>query len=165
MSKVEIRDMKLGDAKWFLEIFNDPKFYFRKYRPQTLAEEKTWIKKQSTNRKKNIEWNYTIRYDKTIVWVIGIKIYQHRKYCWEIGYFIAPSYQWKWIATKSVALLEKGLVKKLGLKRIEILTRTKNITSQKVALHNHYKKEWILKKVFLMQDGNMQDAYIFAKTF
>jgi len=165
MKKVEIRYVQLRDAKDFLEIFNDPKFYFRKYRPQTLTEEKTRIRKQSENRKKNIERNYTILYGQKIVWVIGIKIYQHRRYCWEIGYIISTKFQWKWIATKAVALIEKELVAKLWLKRIEIIMKPKNMASQRVAIHNKYKKEWLMKKIFMMKDCSMQDAYLFAKTF
>ena len=165
MDRIGIRNLQLRDAKYFLEIFNDPKFYFWKYRPKTLAEEKAWIKKQTEYRKENIERNYTILYDKKIVWVIGIKIYQHRKYCWEIGYIISTKFQWKWIATKAVALLEKEVVKKLWLKRIEIITRPKNLASQHVAIHNKYTKEWLLKKIFMMKDGSMQDAYLFAKIF
>ena len=97
--------------------------------------------------------------------MIDIKIYQHRKYCGELWYIINTKFQWKWIATKAVSLIENDVVKKLWIKRIEILTRPKNIVSQKIALHNNYKKEWLLKKVFMMKDGSFEDAYLYAKTF
>jgi hypothetical protein len=67
MENIKIRDVQLSDAPYLLEIFDDPRLHFWKSIPKTLKEEKIWIKQQSAYRRKNIERNYSIVYNKQIV--------------------------------------------------------------------------------------------------
>jgi len=70
MENLKIRDILINDAKYFLDICNNPKFYFWKQLPRTIKEEQSWIKKQAKLKKQNKEIHYSILYDNDIVGVI-----------------------------------------------------------------------------------------------
>jgi hypothetical protein len=67
MDVIEIKKIKLIDTKGIFDIFADPKFYFWKHRPSSLAEERVRIKQQQLLRKENKERTYTIFWNKKIV--------------------------------------------------------------------------------------------------
>jgi len=164
MPKIKIRYQQVKDAKRFFEILNNPNFIYLEIKVKSLAEEKEWLAKNLDRRKNNYEWNYTILYGGKVVGAIGFKINQFRKYIGEIGYFIDEKYWGKGIASQAVKLIEKEGFKKLGLKRMEILMRPENKSSEKVAIKNGYKKEGLLKKCLKDKAGKLRDAWIYAKT-
>ena len=61
---ISIRYLRQSDAKYFLNMFDNPKFYFWKHRPTTLKEEKERIRLQSNLRKEHKERNNIIEQEK-----------------------------------------------------------------------------------------------------
>ncbi len=161
--KINLRKIKISDAKEFYRILNNENFVFFNSQPKTIKEEKEYLKSLKEQEKNNFSYNFAIIYNKKIAGGCGIKIDQHRPFIGEIGYFVDEKYWGKGMATQAVKLLEKFAFNKLGLKRLVILMALKNVGSKKVAIKNGYKKEGILKKAIKVK-GKFLDAYIFAKT-
>ena len=162
MKKVEIRFVRVSDAKRFYEMLNNPNFIYFATKPKSVEAEKKWLKESSQKRKKKIEYNFTILYDNQIAGGAGIKIGRRQNHIGELGYFVDEQFWSKGIATKTVKLLEKYSFQKLGLKRIEIRMYPKNKASVKVAIKAGYKKEGLLKKDF-NANGKLRDSYLYAK--
>lgn len=162
MSKIQIRNQRISDAKRFYEILNNPNFIFFRVEPKSIEEEIKFLRQNAEKRRKNISHNYSILYANKLIGGCGISINQHRKYIGEIGYFIDEKYWGKGIATRAVKLLEKIGFNKLGLKRIEILMDIKNVASRRVAIKCGYKKEGIMKKA-VKNRGKLRDVYLYAK--
>jgi [ribosomal protein S5]-alanine N-acetyltransferase len=162
MPNIKLRYQQIKDAKTFYEILSNPNFtYFTK--PKSLTAEKKWLAENPKKRKNNTEWNYSIIYNGKVAGAIGIRIDQHSKFIGEIGYFVHEKYWGKGIATKAVNLAEKIGFNKLGIKRMELVTRIENKASIKVAKKCRYKKEGLCRKI--IEDGNkkLHDGYLFAK--
>jgi ribosomal-protein-alanine N-acetyltransferase len=162
MVRIELRKQRVSDAKRFYEILNNPNFLYFPAKPQSLEEEKEFLRKNSEKRKKNIEYNFAIMYEKDVIGAIGIKIDQHRTYIGEIGYFVDETYWRKGIATEAVKLAERIGFQELGLTRIEILMDIENTASEKVAIKAGYFKEGLLKGKLKNGDA-YRDAFLYAK--
>lgn len=162
MPKIEIRPQKVSDAKRFFEILKNPNFKFLTTEVKSIDDEIKFLKQNPEKRKRNIEHNYSILYDKFVVGYCGIKINQQRNFIGEIGYFIDEKFWGKGIATQAVKKLEIVGFSKLGLKRIEIIMDIKHKVSEKVTLKCGYKKEGIMKKS-LKNKNYYFDAYLYAK--
>jgi ribosomal-protein-alanine N-acetyltransferase len=163
MPKITIRYQQVRDAQKFFDILSNPKFIYFPVRVQSVAAEASWLKSITEKRKNNIQWNYTILSDGQVVGGIGLKINYFRPYIGEIGYFIDEKYWGRGIATAAVKLIEKEGFGQIGLSRIEILMRPENKASAKVAIKNKYKREGRLKKIIKDQQGQMRDAWLYAK--
>lgn len=161
MGKLELRYQRVGDAKKFYEILNNPNFLYFSAKPKSIEEEKEFLKGTQQKRRNNFEHNFTILYNKKIVGGCGIKINQHRKHIGEIGYFLDYDYWGKGIATKIVRILE-GKGKKIGVKRFEIYVFPKNKSSVKVALKNKYEKEALVKKSHFLK-GKLVNMELYVK--
>ena len=162
MPKVELRPQRVSDAKRFFAILHNSGFRFFTPGPKTLEEEKKFLRKNAEKRRKNIEHNYTIFYDKSVVGGCGIKIDQHRPYNGEIGYFVDKACWGKGIATRAVRMLERVGFRELKLHRIEIIMNPKNRASIRVAEKAGYKREARLKEK-LKSRGRFEDVYLYAK--
>ena len=160
--RIELRYQRVTDAKIFFDILKNPNFKYFNVCPKDVESEKEFLKQNIDKRNKNLEYNYSILYDKKLVGACGIKINQHRTYIGEIGYFLDEEFWSKGIVTKAVKLLEKIGFKKMGLKRIEIIMNPKNIGSEKVAIKCGYKKEGLMKKI-IKDKNRYYDAYLYAK--
>ncbi|MFA6105452.1 MAG: GNAT family N-acetyltransferase [Patescibacteria group bacterium] len=161
---ITIRLQKISDAKRFFEILKNPNFIYWDIRPKTIKDEEKWLRKNPERRRKNSEFNYSIIHIGEIVGAVGVKINSGRPHIGEIGYFLDEKYWGQGITTTAVKLLETICLKKLKLKRLEIVMQPGNKASEKVAIKCGYKKEGLLKKLLKHQDGKYHDSYMYAKT-
>ncbi|HOF34563.1 MAG TPA: GNAT family protein [Spirochaetota bacterium] len=161
MKKISIRLQRVNDAQRFCEILNNKNFIYFSIKP-SLEEERKYLSQNSKKRKKNIEHNYTIIYDKKIAGAVGIKINQHSQHVGEIGYFIDENFWNKGIASCAVKLIEQIGFNELNLERIEIMMIPDNIGSVRVAEKCNYKREGLLSNR-IFNDGKYHDAYLYAK--
>jgi len=163
MWKIEIRLQEISEAKRFYEILSNPNFIYFSANPKSVEDEENWLKESYKSLADWSQYNYTVLYDGEIAGWIWVKINAHRKYIGEIWYFIDEKFWWKGITTEAVKLLEKKCFSDLKLERIEIVMQPENIASEKVAIKAGYIKEWLLKKVLKDREGNLKDAYLYAK--
>lgn len=162
LPKITIRNQHVFDAKRFFNIFQSSDFAFLPIKVDSVEEERRFLKKNKSKRKRNFEYNFTILSDNIVVGAVGVKINQHYPHIGEIGYFVEEQYWGKEIAPKAVKLIETFAFNKLKLIRLEILINTKNKASIRVAEKSGYKKESVLK-ARLPQDNSFQDAILFSK--
>lgn len=162
MPKITLRYPLISDAARFFEILCNPNFIYFNVPISSVAEEEEYIKGCEEKRKRNFEYNYSIVYNNNLVGGCGIKIDQHRNFIGEIGYFVAEEFWGKGIATEAVKLMEKIAFKELKLKRVEILMKTENKASEKVAIKNGYVKEGIKRKA-VKNRNQYFDVYLYAK--
>lgn len=161
---VQIRLQELGDAKRLYEILSNPNFTYFSSTPQSVKDEIKWLKNSFKELQKGISYNYAITLDGELVGGIGVKIFHHRKYIGEIGYFLEEKHWGKGIMVQAVKLLEEKCFNELGLTRLEAIMQPKNKASESVVIKSGFKKEGLLSKVIKDRDGNLKDVYLYAKT-
>jgi len=160
--QVEIRPQRVTDAKDFYDILSDPKLHNFPVHPESVEIEKEFLRLNAEKRKKNLEYNFAVIYDKRLIGAVGVMVDQFRKYIGEIGYFLDSKYWGKGIAGEAVKLIEKFAFNRLKLKRLEILIETTNRASERVAIKCGYKKEGVLRGK-LLNKGNYFDGFLYAK--
>ncbi|MFT4343865.1 MAG: GNAT family N-acetyltransferase [Candidatus Woesearchaeota archaeon] len=158
---ITLRRHKLSDAKRFYEILTNPNFTYFSPKPKSVEEEYAFLKKLKGKWKEGIQRDYAIIHNTKVIGGCGLKFDIHRKFCAEVGYFVDEAYWGNGIAGKVVSLLEKE-AKKLGIKRMTLITHTKNRASIRVAEKAGYKREGKMKDAIEHKKG-FHDAYLFAK--
>jgi len=162
MAKIELRYQRISDAKIFYRILSNPNFIYFGQCPTSVEDELSFLKKNKGKRKLNLEHNFSILYNGSLVGGCGVKIDCHRNFSGEIGYFLDEAFWGKGITSIAVKLLEKICFEKLKLKRITILMDPRNIPSEKVAIKCGYYKEGTMKNVLHGKQG-YHDAHLYAK--
>ena len=89
--KIKIRPQRVKDAKRFFEILSNQKFIYLPAKPNTIEEEKKFLRLNAEKRKKNSELNFSIFYDEFHVGGIGVRIDPFRTYIGEIGFFLTKN--------------------------------------------------------------------------
>lgn len=162
MKQLRIRYQQIGDAGRFFQILSCPDFVYFDANPESVAEERRFLRGSREKRLAGIEHNFTILLGDRIVGAVGIKIDQSRKYIGEIGYFVDRDYWGRGIACEAVALAEDIGFGKLGLRRLELVTLEGNAASIRVAEKCGYVREGV-QRGKLVHGGNHVDAVLFAK--
>ncbi len=162
-NKVTIRFQQVGDAKRFVEILNNPNFIYFPAKPESIEEEKRFLRRNPQLRERKEQFNFTVLLDGKVIGATGVHLEPRRPYCSEIGYFVDEAYWGRGIAVEVVRLIENFAFEELGVVRIEINMVKKNIASERVAIKCGYRKEGIGRKK-LMLNGEYLDCYVYSKT-
>jgi ribosomal-protein-alanine N-acetyltransferase len=160
--KVEIRPQRVYDAKRFFEILSNPQFKYFPAKPNTVEEERKFLRLNRDKLKTKTEFNFSIICDEKHVGGIGVRIDQHRTYIGEIGFFIDEHYWGKGIAFVALEQLEEFVTSNLQISRIEIRMAKENRASQKIAMKSGYKKEGVLRQMLFVED-KWYDCYLYSK--
>ncbi len=84
-------------------------------------------------------------------------------YLFEIGYRIKPSERRKGYTTEAARLLVDYLfTTKKDIERIESITDTENVPSQRVLEKNGFKREGELRKRFFNKNGKYRNEYMYS---
>ena len=162
MQGLSIRYQQIGDAKRFYEILTHPDFIYFSANPESIEDEKRFLRMNKNLRLANISHNYTILLKNEIVGAIGVKIDQHRIWIGEVGYFVDRAFWGKGIAPAALQLVEPICFNNLGIERLELITMKENTASIRVAIKAGYIKEGIQKHKLPFK-GKFADVYLFAK--
>ena len=162
MKTVQIRAQRVADAKRFFDILSHPDFADFGVRPASVEDERAFLRLNREKRRRGIEFNFAVTLDKRVVGAIGLKIDQQRRHIGEMGYFMDRAHWGKGLATAAVRLAEQFAAARMKLRRLEILTRTGNRASQRVAKKSGYQREGLLRGK-IMQAGQSVDAILFGK--
>ena len=163
--KIQIRPQRLSDAKRFFDMLSNKNFIHFGPAPASIEAERKWLR-QSKIRQQNKEvFNYAITLYGKVIGAIGIKVNVHRRFIGEIGYFVDEAYWGSGIATQAIKMIEKKLVKPQGFKRLEIIMKTSNKASEKVAIKNKYQKEGVMRKSVKDRTGKLVDTFLYSKIF
>ncbi len=160
--KIEIRPQKIGEAARYYEILSNSNFEYFSVKPNSVEEEKRFLRLNRVNQEKKAEFNYSIFYNDLHVGAVGVRIHPVYSYIGEVGCFVDERYWNKGIASAAVKKIEEFIFDKLSIKRLEMIIATPNKASEKVALKNGYKREGTMRERLLI-DANYFDCYLYAK--
>lgn len=160
--KIELRKPLLSDAKRFYEILDHPEFCYSPAKPNSVEDEKEFLRGAIRRMKGKEEYYFSILADGEHVGGASIEFAGTLDHVCEIGYFVAREHWDKGIASETVKLLEKFIADNLDVVRIEITTAKENVASRKVAVKSGYKKEGLMKK-YLKVCEKYYDCYLYAK--
>src|SRR5262249_18315989 len=79
----------------------------------------------------------------------------------EIGYWVARDARRRGHATRAVRLVSRWAIPALGLQRLELMTRTDNVASQRVAERAGFTCEGLLRSYVALGSG-LTDVYMFS---
>ena len=100
---IELRYPITQDAEIFFRILTEGKFeYYYASIPESISLEKEWIKRRKYKRENNLEYNYSIIYNDTVVGGCEIRIFQDNPHIGELGYFVDRKFFNKGIASETV---------------------------------------------------------------
>ncbi len=160
---ITLRKPLLSDAKRYVEILSHPEFTYFPAPPATVKAEKDFLRITKQQRKDGKLYDFAIIAKGKHVGATGIRIIEQHPHICNIGYFVDRAYWNKGIATRAVEFLEAFIAKELpNIVRIEIITATGNIASQKVAVKCGYKKEGTMEKYMKLGD-TYHDCFLFSK--
>ncbi|MBW1717916.1 MAG: GNAT family N-acetyltransferase [Deltaproteobacteria bacterium] len=159
---VEIRPQRVSDAKRYFAILSSPNFHYLPAKPKTLEEERHSLRLNSEKQNKGTEFNFSIIFNGRHVGAIGIRLDTFRPYIGEIGFFVDEKYWGIGITTEALKKLEKFIIEKTDITRMEIRMAKQNKASQRVAVKGGYKKEGIMAQMLFIEDKCF-DCYLYAK--
>ena len=162
MMKIQIRPQRVKDAKRFFEILSNRKFIYLPAKPNSIEEEKKFLRLNADKRKKNSEFNFSIFCNAYHVGGIGVRIDPFRSHIGEIGFFVDEKFWNRKIASSALKQLEDFIRTNLNLNRLEIRMAKENKASQRIAINAGYKKEGILRKMLRVND-KWYDCYLYSK--
>ncbi|MBN2064646.1 MAG: GNAT family N-acetyltransferase [Sedimentisphaerales bacterium] len=162
--KVELRNIKISDAKSLFNILQNPTFEYFASAPESIAAEKEFIRKMIEMRKAGNHFEKVIMYNGEVVGCCRASRYLSpaRRHVCSLGCYVDQMHWGIGIATQATTLLESICFNELGIKRIEIIMAIKNTASWKVAQKCGYIREGKLKSYLNFRD-NFHDCYIYAK--
>ena len=130
--------------------------------PYKLKDAKWWLGKSIPNNRKKIQIDFCIEIGGEVAGTVSLdKIEKGHKV--ELGYWLAEKYWGKGIMSKVVKEVVKFGFNDLKLKRIYAGVFPFNKASMGVLKNNGFKFEGILKKDAKKKNGEILDAYLFAK--
>ena len=165
MAKIELRDIKISDAKDIARIVSNPNFIYNGNHPRTVKYNKESLRKYKVARKDGSRNRcFAILYRQRFVGFCGINVYTSPTvdHICSFGYHIEEKYWGRGFATEAVKLLENEAFGSLGIKRIEVVMAVQNIASVKVVEKCGYKCEGTMAQ-WLNCKGNLYDSYLYAK--
>ena len=126
----------------------------------TIEDTKTWLKTRPLRWREGKEFGFSIRdRQNQIIGGCGVSI-GTQSWSGNLGYWLKTGSR-KGYATAATKLLAEFGIKKLKLKRIEIVASVENIPSQKVAVRSGAFKEGISKNRLLIHN-KFHDAVIYS---
>ncbi len=155
--KVKLRPADSSDLDDLYEWLNDPEFAgeYGGFSPKTKGEVKRLVKNahnfiiqiRADSHKIGLISYYSVRSD-------YLNLY-------EVGYQIRPNERRKGYTTEAVRLMVDFLFTTKKIERVESVTDTENLPSQKVLEKNGFRREGKLRKRFYL-DGDYRDEYMYS---
>ncbi len=164
MAKIQLRNIRVSDAKDIYNILNNPEFKYFTAGPDSIEAQKELIRGSIKSRKQGLHYQYIITYRGRLVGCCSICRLPSpaKNHICSIGYFLDEKYWGRGFATEAVKMLEKICFEELGLVRVEIIVVVQNIASRRVAEKCGYKREARIKK-WLNCRGTIFDCYMYSK--
>lgn len=102
-----------------------------------------------------------IELDGHVVGGIGMSLNAH-EYKASIGYWIAAGARGRGICTRALRLLAGHALDELELQRVDLVTDTENVASQRVAEKVGFQREGVLRAHLRHPDGRIRDSVMFS---
>ena len=143
---IELRELKVEDAKRLLELIKDKKVLFGLGNPHvtfetlTLEKEIAFIKIMCQDIKNKKDLVFEIVVDGEIIGVVGTKGIDYKKSEVEFGYWIGKDYWGKGYVTEAVKLFVERFFEEFDINRLYAIAYSNNPASSKVLEKNGFTK-------------------------
>lgn len=129
----------------------------------SIDESESFIKLSIESWEKGTQYNFGVFDEQTNEFLGGVGINQPNEIhkFFNLGYWTRVSAQKRGIASRAARALAKAAFEDLDLNRLEILTATENIASQKAAEKAGALREGVLRKRLVI-GGKIYDAVMFS---
>ena len=154
---INLRVVEKEDLPLLQEWWNDPNFAGI-YNPLLVQESRVDIEKDYEKLGSEKAWFLITKKDGTRIGYFGVGLVGPY---WEIGYVLIPSERGKGYCTEATQIAVDYLFMSKNIARIQAITLSENIASQKVLEKVGFKKEGTLRSS-LFTRGKWTDEYIYS---
>ncbi len=166
--QIELRQLKLSDAKDIFDTINKQRSYLGKWLPfveftKELKDTEDFILSLIKAPKSTFEYVFTIRENDGFAGLIGFKSTDHTNKKTEIGYWLSEKFQGKGLVTKSVTRLLGFAFQELKIHRVQIKCATGNQASINIPKNLGFKFEGIERAGELLTGNVYTDLEIYSK--
>ena len=136
-------------------------------KPPTLEESETYCREAQAKwaAREMLDFCFLRRSDQRLMGRGGLHTIDWSIPKFEIGYWVRSSCAQQGIATEATLALVELARDKLGARRIEITSDTRNIRSRRVAEKSGFTLEGILRQSRRDTAGELADSCMYARTF
>lgn len=165
---IELRQLKLTDAKDIFETIDSQRTYLGKWLPfvettKDLTDSEMYVNSVINADIERFEYVFTIRYNGQFAGIVGFKDTDKANKKTEIGYWLSEKFQKKGIMTKSVDTLCNFAFKILNINRVQIKCAVGNLPSSNIPKRLNFKLEGIERDGELLSGNVFVDLEIYSK--
>jgi ribosomal-protein-alanine N-acetyltransferase len=157
---VNLRIMEKEDVPMVSEWFNKPEI-FGEYNPLMQISRTEYEKSYGERKFGQTEFLIEGKDGSRLGYMWHFNVTHPAGNLLEIGYFLVPSERGKGYCTEAAQLMVDYLFLSKNIERLQALTDTRNLASQKVLEKAGFKKEGTLRKSFFNR-GKWVDAHIYS---
>lgn len=165
---IELRQLKLTDAKDIFETIDSQSTYLGKWLPfvettKDLTDSEMYVNSVINADIERFEYVFTIRYNGQFAGIVGFKDTDKANKKTEIGYWLSEKFQKKGIMTKSVDTLCNFAFKILNINRVQIKCAVGNLPSSNIPKRLNFKLEGVERDGELLSGNIFVDLEIYSK--
>lgn len=165
---IELRQLKLTDAKDIFETIDSQRTYLGKWLPfvettKDLTDSEMYVNSVINADIERFEYVFTIRYNGQFAGIVGFKDTDKANKKTEIGYWLSEKFQKKGIMTKSVDTLCNFAFKILNINRVQIKCAVGNLPSSNIPKRLNFKLEGVERDGELLSGNVFVDLEIYSK--
>ena len=165
---IELRQLKLTDAKDIFETIDSQRTYLGKWLPfvettKDLTDSEMYVNSVINADIERFEYVFTIRYNGQFAGIVGFKDTDKANKKTEIGYWLSEKFQKKGIMTKSVDTLCNFAFKILNINRVQIKCAVGNLPSSNIPKRLNFKLEGVERDGELLSGNIFVDLEIYSK--
>lgn len=165
---IELRQLKLTDAKDIFETIDSQRTYLGKWLPfvettKDLTDSEMYVNSVINADIERFEYVFTIRYNGQFAGIVGFKDTDKANKKTEIGHWLSEKFQKKGIMTKSVDTLCNFAFKILNINRVQIKCAVGNLPSSNIPKRLNFKLEGVERDGELLSGNIFVDLEIYSK--
>jgi ribosomal-protein-serine acetyltransferase len=165
---IELRQLKLTDAKDIFETIDSQRTYLGKWLPfvettKDLTDSEMYVNSVINADIERFEYVFTIRYNGQFAGIVGFKDTDKANKKTEIGYWLSEKFQKKGIMTNSVDTLCNFAFKILNINRVQIKCAVENLPSSNIPKRLNFKLEGVERDGELLSGNIFVDLEIYSK--
>lgn len=165
---IELRQLKLTDAKDIFETIDSQRTYLGKWLPfvettKDLTDSEMYVNSVINADIERFEYVFTIRYNGQFAGIVGFKDTDKANKKTKIGHWLSEKFQKKGIMTKSVDTLCNFAFKILNINRVQIKCAVGNLPSSNIPKRLNFKLEGVERDGELLSGNIFVDLEIYSK--
>ncbi len=123
-------------------------------------EARAWIERAAADWRGNGPWRFAVADARSgeLLGYIGVRLVDSNG---QIGYWVRRAARGRGVATSALRMLSRWALTSAGFERLQLVTETHNVASQRVAVKAGFQREGLLRS-FVKVDGDRVDGVMFG---